>query len=141
MPARPAAPLRRSLGAVLALMPDQGARAHGTEQHDAGTTAEGAASSEAADTEIVVTIDPDAAAAEVVRVTRGAHVHLTVRGAGANEMHLHGYGIEVKGEADQPALFVFDAIHTGRFALEIHVEDDLLGSTEKAVLYIEVREQ
>ena len=129
------------LGAVLALMPDQGARAHGTEQHDAGTTAEGAASSKAADTEIVVTIDPDDAVAEVVRITRGAHVHLTVNGAGVNELHLHGYDIEAIGEVDQPALFVFDATNTGRFALEMHVEDDLLGSTEKAVLYIEVREQ
>jgi hypothetical protein len=46
----------------------------------------------------------------------------------------------VQGEADQPALFVFDATHTGRFALEVHVEDELLGKTEKAVLYIEVRE-
>jgi hypothetical protein len=68
-------------------------------------------------------------------------VHLTVRGAGANEMHLHGYDIEAKGEADQPALFVFDATHTGRFPLKMHVEDDLLGSSEKAVLYLEVREQ
>jgi len=56
-------------------------------------------------------------------------------------LHLHGYDIEVIGEVDQPALFVFDAVHTGRFALEMHVEDDLLGSTERAVLYIEVREQ
>ena len=128
------------LGAVLALMPDQGARAHGTEQHDAGTTAEGKASSQDADTNIVVTVDPDAPA-QVVRVIRGAYVHLTVHGTGANELHLHGYDIKVKGEADQPALFVFDATHTGRFALEMHVEDDLLGSTEKAVLYIEVREQ
>ena len=52
-----------------------------------------------------------------------------------------GYAIEVNGEADQPALIVFDAVHTGRFALEMHVEDDLLGKGEKAVLYIEVRAQ
>ena len=129
------------LGAVVALAPGQGARAHGTEQHDAATTAEGVASSETADTEIVVTIDPDAPAAEVVRITRGAHVHLTVNGAGVNELHLHGYDIEVEGEAGQPALFVFDATHTGRFPLEMHVEDDLLGKGEKAVLYIEVRQQ
>ncbi len=127
------------LGKVLALIPGQGALAHGTEQHSAGTTAEGTVSSQDADTNIVVTVDADAPA-QVVRITRGARVHLTVLGAGANEMHLHGYGIEVKGEADQPALFVFDATHNGRFALEMHVEDDLLGSTKKAVLYIEVRE-
>ena len=129
------------IGTALTLMPGQDAFAHGTEQQGTGTTAGATASSQDADTNIVATVDPDSAAALVVRVTRGARVHLTVLGAGANEMHLHGYGIEVKGEADQPALFVFDAIHTGRFALEMHVEDDLLGSTEKAVLYIEVREQ
>jgi hypothetical protein len=128
------------LGTVLALMPGQGAFAHGTEQKSAGTTAEGTVSSQDADTNIVVTVDADAPA-QVVRIIRGARVHLTVLGAGANEMHLHGYDIEVQGEADQPALFVFDATHTGRFPLQMHVEDDLLGSTEKAVLYIEVREQ
>ncbi len=129
------------IGTALTLMPGQGALAHSTEQHGAGTTAEGTVSIQGADTKIVVTVDPDAAAAQVVRIARGAHVHLTVLGAGANEMHLHGYGIEVKGEADQPALVVFDAVHTGRFALEMHIEDDLLGKGEKAVLYIEVREQ
>jgi hypothetical protein len=128
-------------GAILALMPVQGAYPHGTDRQGAGTTVEGAAASQGADTNIAVTVDPDASAAQVVRITRGARVHLSVLGAGANEMHLHGYGIEVMGVANQPALFVFDATHTGRFALEMHVEDDLLGSTEKAVLYIEVREQ
>ncbi len=128
------------LGAVLASMPGQGALAHGTEQQTGESTAEGTVSSQDADTNIVVTIDTDAPA-QVVRITRGARVHLTVLGAGANEMHLHGYDIEVMGAADQPALFVFDATHTGRFALEMHVEDDLLGSTAKAILYIEVREQ
>ena len=128
------------LGAVLALMPGQGAYPHGTEQHTGESAAESSAASRDADTNIVVTVDAGAPA-QVIRITRGAHVHLTVRGAGANEMHLHGYGIEVMGEAGQPALIVFDASHTGRFALEMHVEDDLLGKGEKAVLYIEVREQ
>jgi FtsP/CotA-like multicopper oxidase with cupredoxin domain len=121
-------------------MPGQGAYPHGTEQHTGKSAAEPSAASRDADTNVDVTIDADAPA-QVIRITRGAHVHLTVRGAGANEMHLHGYGIEVMGEADQPALIVFDASHTGRFALEMHVEDDLLGKGEKAVLYIEVREQ
>jgi hypothetical protein len=129
------------LGAVLALMPGQGAFPHGTEQHTGESVTEPSAASRDADTNIDVTVDPDAPAAQVVRVRRGAHVHLTVRGAGSNAMHLHGYGIEVQGEADQPALFIFEAAHTGRFALEVHVEDDLLGKVEKAVLYIEVREQ
>ena len=129
------------LGAAMVLMPAQGVFAHGTKQHGAETATGGVASIEGADTNIVVTIDPGSPVAEVVRVTRGAFVHMTVFGAGASEMHLHGYDIEVTGEPGQPALFVFDASHTGRFPLEVHVEDDLLGSSEKAVLYIEVREQ
>ena len=129
------------LGAALVLMPGTGAFSHGTDQHAGESVAEPSAASRNADTNIDVTVDPDAPAARVIRVRRGAHVHLTVRGAGANAMHLHGYGIEVPGEADQPALFIFEAAHTGRFALEMHVEDDLLGKGEKAVLYIEVREQ
>jgi len=129
------------LGAALVLMPGQGAFAHGTKQHSAETATGSATSSKTTDTNIVATIDPDAPGAEVVRVTRGAFVHLTVLGAGASELHLHGYDIEVTAEAGQPALIVFDATHTGRFPLVMHVEDDLLGSSEKAVLYIEVREQ
>jgi hypothetical protein len=128
------------LGTALILMPGHNALAHGTESHRAAA-AEATGSTQDADTEIVVTIDPDASAAEVVRVNQGAHVHLTVLGAGANEMHLHGYDIEIKGEPDQPAMVTFEATHTGRFPLQMHIEDDLLGSGEKAVLYIEVRGQ
>jgi hypothetical protein len=129
------------LGAALALIPGQGAFAHGTEPHVAAVAGDTSAHSQGAGANIDLTIDPAAPTAQVVRVTRGAHVHLTVRGAGANEMHLHGYDIEVQGVMGQPALFVFEATHTGRFALEMHVEDDILGKREKAALYIEVREQ
>jgi hypothetical protein len=128
------------LGAILALLPGQGADAHGTGQHDAATGAVSGTSLRQSETQLTVTVDPDAAVARVVRVTRGAHVHLSVFGAGANTLHLHGYDIAVKAEPDQPALVIFDAVHTGRFALEMHLADDLLGRGEKAVLYIEVRE-
>lgn len=90
---------------------------------------------------MTVTVDPDAPVAPVVQVPQGTHVHLSVVGAGANALHLHGYGIAVKAEPDQPASVTFDALHTGRFALEMHLDDDLLGRGEKAVLYIEVRQQ
>jgi hypothetical protein len=66
-------------------------------------------------------------------------VRLSLNGAGAGELHLHGYDIEVQAEAGEPAFFVFDAAHTGRFPVEMHVEDALLGRRAKAVLYIEVR--
>jgi hypothetical protein len=63
---------------------------------------------------------------------------LTVQGVAARELHLHGYDVVFSGE---PARAIFDATHTGRFALKMHVEDELLGKRERAVLYIEVRER
>jgi hypothetical protein len=128
------------LGATVALLPEQGVDAHGTGQHDAATGAVSAASPRQSETRLTVTVDPAATVAEVVRVARGAHVHLSVFGAGANALHLHGYDIAVKAAPDQPALVIFDAVHTGRFPLEMHLTDDLFGRDAKAVLYIEVHE-
>jgi len=116
------------------------ALAHGTGGH-AAAPATAAAPAGEADTELAVTIDPGAAAAQVVRVRRGAHVHLTISGAGAHALHLHGYDIAVRGPEDGPVAIVFDADHAGRFPVEMHVEDDLLGPREKPVLFIEVRDE
>jgi hypothetical protein len=74
--------------------------------------------------------------ANVVGVERGTRVNLTVHGAGENQLHLHGYDISF---ASIPALASFDAEHAGRFALEMHTEADLLGRSERTILYIEVR--
>lgn len=126
------------LGAVLVLPGAPGALAHGTEQHGARASVE-TAPARAADAELSVVIDPGAATAPVVRVRHGDHVHLTVTGAGASELHLHGYDIAVRGSPGSPVTIVFDASHMGRFPVEMHVEDDLLGPREKAVLFIEVR--
>jgi hypothetical protein len=100
------------LSAALVLMLGQGTFAHGTKQ--------------------------DSTDAHVVGITRGTQVHLTVRGTAASELHLHGYDAAFSGE---PARAVFDAVHTGRFALKMHAEDELLGKRERAVLYLEVRER
>jgi len=124
------------LGAALALPPGQGAFAHGSGQQGGATVS---ASSQQPATQLTVTVDPDAPVAQVIQVARGAHVHLSVVGVGTNALHLHGYDIVVNAEPDQPAYVIFDAVHTGRFALEMHLDDDLLGRGEKAVLYIEVR--
>jgi hypothetical protein len=83
---------------------------------------------------VIVTETPEA---HVVVIKRGTQVNLSVSGVEAEELHLHGYDIEFKGE---PALGSFIAAHTGRFALEMHIVDDLLGKRARAVLYIEVRE-
>jgi hypothetical protein len=116
------------------LMPGQGAFAHGTGQMDEGVGSPLTSSHNIETINIVVT---EASEAHVVGVKRGTHVNLTVSGVEAEELHLHGYDIEFKGE---PALGSFIAAHTGRFALEMHIVDDLLGKRARAVLYIEVRE-
>jgi hypothetical protein len=78
--------------------------------------------------------------AKVVRVDRGALVHLSVFGAGAHELHLHGYDISIDAQDGEPAMFVFRALLTGRFAIVAHGVEDLLGRDEKPVVYVEVRE-
>lgn len=87
---------------------------------------------------IEVAIVPDAPP-PVARVALGARVRLVVTGAGGRELHLHGYDIEASAPPGAPVTFAFDAVHEGRFGLEMHVADDLLGAREKPVLWIEVR--
>ena len=59
----------------------------------------------------------DGANAMSVGIKRGTRVNLTVHGAGANQLHLQGYGITFAGD---PASASFDADQTGRFALQMH---------------------
>jgi hypothetical protein len=120
---------------ALALMAGQGAFAHGTGQQGGEAVAPVAASLDVEAIDVTVTETSDA---HVVGITRGTQVHLTVRGTAASELHLHGYDAAFSGE---PARAVFDAVHTGRFALKMHAEDELLGKRERAVLYLEVRER
>jgi hypothetical protein len=80
------------------------------------------------------------APADVVRVDRGALVHLSIFGAGAHELHLHGYDISVDAQDGEPAVFVFRALHTGRFSIVAHDVENLLGKGERPVVYVEVRE-
>jgi hypothetical protein len=134
------------LGILLALLPAQGADAHGTGTQ--GNAAESVSTSPSQLPEIqlpeirlTVTVDPDAPIAQIVQVARGMHVRLSVFGVGTSTLHLHGYDIEANAAPDHPAMFNFDSIHTGRFALEMHLDNDILGRNGKAVLYIEVREQ
>lgn len=126
------------VAAVLVLAPGQAVLAH---EAGAGTATGGqeAAGPSGAQVSVTVRLDPDAAGPAVVRVPLGAQVHLTVVGAGQEELHLHAYDIEAEGGGDAPAVLVFDAAHEGRFPVEAHIEDDVLGRRDKAVLYVEVR--
>jgi hypothetical protein len=88
--------------------------------------------------ELAVTVKQGKPAA-VLQISRDAIVHLSVLGSGDYELHLHGYDITSAGDADNPAMFVFQAVHTGRFPIVMHGIKDLLGRKEKAVIYLEIR--
>ncbi len=121
------------LAAAFALPAGPGVLAHETGaagQADAASGAEHA---------LTVRLAPDGSAPPTVQVPLGAHVRLTVVGAGTGTLHLHGYDVEVAGREGVPAVFVFDAVHAGRFPLEAHVTDDLLGEHASALLFVEVR--
>ncbi|HUF56558.1 MAG TPA: hypothetical protein VMM55_08375 [Thermohalobaculum sp.] len=134
--------VRRALLAVgLALAGASVAGAHS--EHDGAAASAGADATGAVverTVERTVELLPEQAA-PVVEVALGERVRLVVTGAGAGALHLHGYDVEVEAEAGAPAVFAFDARHTGRFPLTAHGVDDLLGSGEKALLYVEVRDR
>lgn len=117
---------------VVAILAVDGAWAHGPDATDQPSVASGAPLS------LTVQIDPADAVPPVVTVPLGAHVRLNVTGAGAAELHLHGYDVEASGR-DGPAVLVFHAAHEGRFPVAAHVEGGLLGRRDKPMLFVEVR--
>ena len=120
-----------SLGLALGLGAGAGALAHDTKAP--GPAGNG--------TVVVqeVAVDPGAAVGATVVVPLGAYVQLTVSGAGAGEVHLHAFGLEAEAEEGQPVVLEFGAAQAGRFPVEMHVDDPLLGQREKAILFVEVR--
>ena len=117
---------------VLAVLSGGGAFAHGpgASSHPAATNGPELA--------LAVQIDPANAVPPVVTVPLGAHVRLTVIGAGAAELHLHGYDVEASAE-DGSTVIVFHAAHEGRFPVAAHVDDALLGRRDKPMIFVEVR--
>lgn len=120
------------VAAVLATLSCDAARAHGLQTGSEAAAAGGDAFA------VTVSVDPAAALPRVLAVPLGAHVRLTVTGAEGAALHLHGYDIEAGGDGE-PAVLRFHAAHEGRFPVETHIEDDLLGQRGKPVLFIEVR--
>lgn len=117
---------------VLVILTGGGAVAHGPDTSSQPAVTEGA------ELTLTVQIDPADAVPPVVTVPLGAHVRLNVIGAGAAELHLHGYDVEASGE-DGSTVIVFHAAHEGRFPVAAHVEDALLGRRDKPMLFVEVR--
>lgn len=131
----PRCELRGLPAAALSVLLALPAGAHETASPDAA-----AAAAEGPARELTITLSPDAPA-PVVDLRRGERVHLSVDGAAGQELHLHGYDIEVMAPASGLAVFDFEARHSGRFPVVVHDEADLLGQRERAILYLEVRER
>lgn len=78
-------------------------------------------------------------AVPTITVTRGSRLRLALRTPVPQELHLHGYDLTARAGPVEPARFVFDAIHTGRFEISAHGGEDLLGRHERPLAYLEVR--
>jgi hypothetical protein len=77
--------------------------------------------------------------ADTIVVTQGAAIRLVLHAPAGAELHLHGYDLTGTAGPDAPVIMTFDAHHLGRFPIEAHGIDDLLGRAEKVLAYVEVR--
>lgn len=67
---------------------------------------------------------------------QGEEVELQLLSDRAGELHLHGYDLEAKVQAGQPALLRFRADHAGRFEMELHSK---AGHVELGALEVQPR--
>ncbi len=65
---------------------------------------------------------------EEISVEEGDRVNLRITADEPLEFHLHGYDLEEEVEPDEPAELSFDATTTGRFEIENHATESVLGA-------------
>jgi hypothetical protein len=65
---------------------------------------------------------------EEISVEEGDRVTLRITADEPLEFHVHGYDLEEEVEPDQPAELSFDATTTGRFEVENHLTESVLGT-------------
>ncbi|CAA9446366.1 MAG: hypothetical protein AVDCRST_MAG78-2915 [uncultured Rubrobacteraceae bacterium] len=65
---------------------------------------------------------------EEISVEEGDRVNLQITADEPLEFHLHGYDLEEEVEPGEPAELSFDATTTGRFEIENHATDAVLGA-------------
>jgi hypothetical protein len=66
----------------------------------------------------------------VIRVAQGTRVTIRIRSDRADELHLHGYDLHARIDADEPAELEFEADKSGRFEYELHRSHLELGALE-----------
>ena len=72
-------------------------------------------------------IEKGAMTPEEITVDEGDQVNLLITSDRPVEFHLHGYDLEEEVEPSEPAELSFDATLTGRFEIEDHSTDTVLG--------------
>lgn len=72
-------------------------------------------------------INDGAMSPEEISVSEGDRVNLRITADEPLEFHLHGYDLEEEVEPGEPAELSFDATTTGRFEIENHDTDAVLG--------------
>ena len=77
----------------------------------------------------------------VLVLAQGRAYRVAVHAQDVVELHLHGYDVTARAAPGSPALLELVAEHTGRFAIEIHADGDLLNRTSRPVAFIEVRRE
>lgn len=114
---------------------------HDQEADDAGASAQGPAALAQAGVPGAVVVERTLGAgpAETLAVQRGADVRLILHVPEGTELHLHGYDLSGTAVGGGPVVMTFHAAHAGRFAIEAHGGEDLLGRAERALAYVEVR--
>lgn len=86
-----------------------------------------------AGTKFSVTVGQDSGPDRRETVPVGSFVTLTVSNpASDDEFHLHGYDLELKVKAGEPAVFSFSAGTAGTYELESHVTSGVLLTLEVA---------
>ncbi|MDQ4129097.1 MAG: cupredoxin domain-containing protein [Actinomycetota bacterium] len=65
---------------------------------------------------------------EEISVDEGERVNLQITSDAPLEFHLHGYDLEKEVEPGEPAELSFDATTTGRFEIENHDTESVLGA-------------
>jgi FtsP/CotA-like multicopper oxidase with cupredoxin domain len=77
--------------------------------------------------------------AETIVVSQGTTVRLVLHAPAGTQLHLHGYELAGTATDTSPVVMTFHADHPGRYPIEAHGVQDVLGRTDKALAYLEVR--
>lgn len=77
--------------------------------------------------------------AETIVVSQGQTVRLVLHAPAGVELHLHGYDLSGTAVDGAPVVMTFRADHAGRFPIEAHGVQDVLGRNDSALAYLEVR--